>query len=110
MILIFSGFILRSAIQARRRKVTTGLEGLIGSEAEVIRKDNDALRVSCRGEIWDAVSSEDICVGERAKIWGIQRMEKMKLLVGRASEENDHHWVPEVKEGGLSFGQSKKVE
>jgi membrane protein implicated in regulation of membrane protease activity len=107
VILILSGFILRSATQARRRKVTTGLEGMIGSEAEVIRKNNGALKVSCHGEIWDAISSEDISVGERAKILGIQRMEKWKLLVGRASDENDHRWVPKVGEGG-SLGQPIK--
>ena len=83
---------------------------MTGSEAEVIRKDDGVLRVSCHGEIWDAVSSEDISVGQRVKILGIQKVEKMKLLVGKASDENDHHWVPKVREGGPLVGQSKKLE
>jgi membrane-bound ClpP family serine protease len=86
VIVVFWGFILRLVWKDKRRKVTTGIEGMIGSEAKVIERNNVTLKVFFRGEIWDAVSSEDLSVGERVEILGIHRMERMKLWVGRSKD------------------------
>jgi membrane-bound serine protease (ClpP class) len=83
VIVVFWGFILRLVWKDKRRKVTTGIEGMIGSEAKVIERNNVTLKVFFRGEIWDAVSSEDLSVGERVEILGIHREERMKVWVGR---------------------------
>ncbi len=66
-----------------RRPATTGVEGMIGGSAEVIENGNRTLKIFFRGEIWDALSPEDLSVGERVEITGAHRMEKMKLLVRR---------------------------
>lgn len=64
-----------------RRPATTGIEGMVGSRAEVIQNGNGTLKVFFRGEIWDAISHDDLPVGEKVEIIGTPRMEKMKLLV-----------------------------
>jgi membrane protein implicated in regulation of membrane protease activity len=99
VIVVFWGFILRLVWKDKRRKVTTGIEGMIGSEAKVIERNNVTLKVFFRGEIWDAVSSEDLSVGERVEILGIHRMERMKLWVGRSKDS-----VPKGS-GGAVLGE-----
>ncbi|MBI2358066.1 MAG: hypothetical protein HYV04_04030 [Deltaproteobacteria bacterium] len=66
-----------------RRPAATGIEGMVGGRAEVIQNGNGALKVFFRGEIWDAVSHDDVPVGEKVEIVGTRRMEKMRLLVRR---------------------------
>ncbi len=56
------------------RPVTTGVEGMIGAKAEVIQNGNGAAKVFFRGEIWDALSSKDLSVGQRVEITGVERM------------------------------------
>ena len=83
VIVVFWGIFLRLLWKDKRRRVTTGIEGMIGSNAEVIERSNGTLKVFFRGEIWDAVSSEDLSVRERVEILGIHREERMKVRVGR---------------------------
>lgn len=56
------------------RPVTTGVEGMIGGKGEVIQNGNGTLKVFLRGEIWDAVSKEDLSVRQRVEITGVERM------------------------------------
>lgn len=56
------------------RPVTTGVEGMIGGKAEVIQNGNGTLKVYFRGEIWDAMSQEELSVGQRVQITGTERM------------------------------------
>ena len=83
VIVVFWGIILRLVWKDKQRKVATGVEGMIGNKAEVIASNNGTLKVFFRGEIWDAVSSEDLAVRERVEILGIQNEERMKVRVGR---------------------------
>lgn len=66
----------------------TGVEGMIGGKAEVIQNGNGILKVFFRGEVWDAISSENLSVGERVEITGAHRLERMRLLVRRAARTN----------------------
>lgn len=70
------------------RPVVTGVEGMIGGKAEVIQNGNGMLKVYFRGEIWDAISSENFSVGEKVEIAGAHRLERMRLLV-RSVEAGD---------------------
>jgi membrane protein implicated in regulation of membrane protease activity len=55
----------------RRYRVRTGVEGLIGSSAEVIEPCDPRGRVRFRGEIWHARCSSRAEVGERVTVTGI---------------------------------------
>jgi membrane-bound serine protease (ClpP class) len=55
----------------RRYRVRTGIEGLIGSEAEVIEACDPRGRVRFRGEIWHASCEAGAAVGERVRVAGV---------------------------------------
>jgi membrane-bound serine protease (ClpP class) len=55
----------------RRYRVSTGVEGLIGSTAEVIETCAPTGRVRLRGEIWRARCSSRAGVGQRVVVTGV---------------------------------------
>ncbi len=55
----------------RRYRVRTGIEGLIGSEAEVIEACDPRGRVRFRGEIWHAQCDAGAAVGDRVSVAGV---------------------------------------
>lgn len=61
-----------------RRPVATGIEGLMGSRAQVVSRTKDGTKVLLRGELWDAVCGDDLSVGETVQVTGLERM---KLVV-----------------------------
>ncbi len=81
---LFFAFIIRSALQAQRRRVTTGREGLIG-EVAIARTDLDPEgMVFLHGELWNAVADgERIEEGERVRVVD---MEGLKLKVKKADK------------------------
>ena len=66
------------------RPVTAGVEGMIGGKAEVIQNGNGTLKIFFRGEIWDAVSKEDLSVGQKVEITRVERMKLSVRPVGEA--------------------------
>lgn len=56
------------------KAVTTGIEGMIGGNAGVIQNGNGTIKVFFRGEIWDAMSEEELTVGQRVEVTGVERM------------------------------------
>lgn len=63
-----------------KRPVSTGIEGLMGGKAQVVSKTGNGAKVLLRGELWDAVSSDELAVGETVAVTGLERM---KLVVRR---------------------------
>jgi membrane protein implicated in regulation of membrane protease activity len=55
----------------RRYRVRTGVEGLIGSPAEVIEPCDPQGRVRFRGEIWHARCSSRAEIGDRVTVTGV---------------------------------------
>jgi membrane protein implicated in regulation of membrane protease activity len=55
----------------RRYRVRTGVEGLIGSEAEVIEACEPRGRVRFRGEIWHARCEAGAAVGDKVMVTGV---------------------------------------
>lgn len=67
-------FLIRSVVRTHRAKVLGGKEGLVGSEAEAQTHITPAKggRVFVHGEIWDAVSDEEIRKGDRVIVTEIK--------------------------------------
>jgi membrane protein implicated in regulation of membrane protease activity len=63
----------------RRYRVSTGIEALIGTPAEVIETCDPRGRVRFRGEIWHAECGSRAGVGDRVVIEGVRGL---TLLVG----------------------------
>ena len=79
-----------------RRPVTTGVEGMIGGKAQLIQNGNGIAKVFFKGEIWDAISSEELSVGQRVEITGVERM---RLVVRQPIDFGG-------RSSGLETGQS----
>jgi membrane-bound serine protease (ClpP class) len=71
-------FLVSIVIQARRNKVLTGTEGMIGEEGVTRTGLEPEGQVLVRGEIWDAVASANVPAGARVRVKG---MAGLKLLV-----------------------------
>jgi membrane-bound serine protease (ClpP class) len=61
-------FFLYISLKAHSQKVSTGAEGLLGSEGEAITEISPRGKVFIQGEIWDAHSSTKIPKGARVKV------------------------------------------
>jgi membrane-bound serine protease (ClpP class) len=76
--LAFFLLILRFLIRARREKVVTGAEELVGASAEVVEAKGKNYRVRCHGEIWQARSESDLEVGQQVRV---ERIDGLTLHV-----------------------------
>jgi len=62
-------------IKAHKRKAMTGESGMIGAEAEVIKDIlNGKGSVKLMGEIWDAVSDDNIVKGEKVVVTSVNNL------------------------------------
>jgi membrane-bound serine protease (ClpP class) len=71
-------FLMSVALRARRNKVVTGIEGLVGEIGVAQTALSPGGKVFVHGEIWDAVSSADLAAGERVIV---QQIDGMQLKV-----------------------------
>ncbi len=62
---IITAFLMSIAVRARRNKVVTGEQGLIGEIGVAETALLPAGKVRVHGEIWDAFSTLNIAAGER---------------------------------------------
>ena len=76
---LFFLFIVGFGIRAQRRKVVTGIEGLVGETGEVMEALSPTGTVKVQGEIWNAESlGGTINKGEKVRI---KEMKNLKLFV-----------------------------
>ena len=71
-------FLMSVALRARRNKVVTGIEGLVGEIGVTQTALSPGGKVFVHGEIWDAVSSADLAAGEKVIV---QQIDGMQLKV-----------------------------
>jgi membrane-bound serine protease (ClpP class) len=71
-------FLMTVALRARRNKVMTGAEGLIGEVAVAETALAPVGKVFVHGELWDAVASANVPAGERVVV---QRVDGLRLRV-----------------------------
>ena len=74
-------FLTTIAIRSQRRKVKTGMEGLIGGIAEVRTWKDKRGKVFIHGELWEAESDNDLGESKHAEIVGFKGM---KLIVNKS--------------------------
>ena len=61
---LITAFLMTIALKARRNKVVTGVEGIVGETGSRRLRFPRAARVFVHGELWDAVSSSDVSAGQ----------------------------------------------
>ena len=67
-------FLLTIAVRARRNKVETGVEGMIGQIGEALTHLAPEGKVFVRGEYWNAVALRPVAAGARVKVTAIDRL------------------------------------
>ena len=70
--------LLSLVVSARRHKVETGVEGMIGATGSAITELSPEGKVMVRGEYWDAVALRPVTAGARVRITAV---DKLKLTV-----------------------------
>jgi len=75
---IITAFLMSIAVRARRNKVVTGQQGLVGEIGVAQTPLSPAGKVFIHGEVWDAVSTINIAAGERVVV---RRVDGLTLRV-----------------------------
>ena len=73
-----------STARALDRRPTTGKEGMIDLEAEVVRASPDPMLVRVRGELWAARTAGEVRVGQWVRV---RSVEGLSLVVEPAGPE-----------------------
>jgi membrane-bound serine protease (ClpP class) len=68
---VITSFLMTVALRARRNKVTTGQEGLIGETGIVQTPFTPEGKIFIRGEIWNAVGDPNLKVGQRVRVTAV---------------------------------------
>ena len=76
-------FLLSMAVRARRGKVETGSEGMIGEIGAAFTDLAPEGKILVHGEYWDAVSPRPVAAGARVRVTAIERL---KLTVEPVAE------------------------
>jgi membrane-bound serine protease (ClpP class) len=76
-------FLLSLAVRARRGKVETGKEGMIGEIGAAVTELAPEGKIFVHGEYWDAVSPRPVAAGARVRVTAI---DKLKLTVEPVAE------------------------
>jgi len=71
-------FAVTKAINARLKKPTTGMEGLIGEEGIATATISPEGKISIHGEFWNAISDQSIERGEKVQVIGVTNL-KLKV-------------------------------
>ena len=84
-------FLMNIALKARRNKVVTGIQGLIGEVGTAQTALNPAGKVFVHGELWDAVSSTPVPAGQSVVV---RSMDGFQLRVDPVSAPERAFSVP----------------
>ena len=69
---LITSFLFSIAVRARRNKVVTGIEGMLGLSATAVSELNPTGTVSFRGEFWRASATTPVHASEPVRITGIE--------------------------------------
>jgi membrane-bound serine protease (ClpP class) len=75
---LITAFLMTLALKARRNKVVTGMEGLVGETGIAQTTLSPRGTIFVHGELWDAVSSADVPAGSSVVV---QRVDGLVLQV-----------------------------
>lgn len=75
---LITAFLMTIAIRARRNKITTGVEGLVGEIGTAQTPLSPDGKVFIHGEIWNAVASAPVSVGDHVRV---RKVDGLKLEV-----------------------------
>ncbi|MFH0799269.1 MAG: nodulation protein NfeD [Pseudomonadota bacterium] len=72
--LAVASFLVFIVVRSRKRRVVTGLEGIVGERGGVKSWKDGNGKVFVHGELWDATSNETLAVGTNIEVVSVQGM------------------------------------
>jgi membrane-bound serine protease (ClpP class) len=85
---VITVMLLTLALRARRAKVVTGGEGMIGETGAAVTSLEPEGKVFVHGEYWDAVSPEPLPAGERVRVTAVQKLKLTVEPIGHPNGES----------------------
>jgi len=85
---VITVFLMTIALRAHRNKVVTGVEGLVGEIGVARTALTPAGKVFVHGEIWDAVATSDVGLGQKVVV---EKVNGLQLRVVAAKDELGIH-------------------
>jgi membrane-bound serine protease (ClpP class) len=85
---LITSFLFSIAWRARKNKVTTGVEGMLGQSAIAVDDLNPAGTVMVRGEYWKALAPGHVAASEPVRITGIDGLTLRVEPTGPAKEKS----------------------
>jgi membrane-bound serine protease (ClpP class) len=82
-----TAFLMSIALRARRNKVVTGVQGLVGEIGVAQTPLTPAGKVFVHGEIWDAVSPTPVAAGSKIVVRQVQDL-RLEVVEAGAAEAN----------------------
>ncbi len=79
---LITAFLMTMAVKARRNKIVTGVEGLVGETGVAQTPLSPRGKIFVHGELWDAVSSADVFTGQSVVV---RRVDGLVLQVEPAA-------------------------
>jgi membrane-bound serine protease (ClpP class) len=85
---LITAFLMTLALKARRNKVVTGVEGLVGQTGVAQTTVSPRGKIFVHGELWDAVSSSDVSAGQAVVVRRIDGLvlQVEPLIVNRPAQ------------------------
>jgi membrane-bound serine protease (ClpP class) len=92
-----SMFLMAIALKARRNKVVTGEQGMIGMVGTATTALTPSGKVFVNGELWNAISSQQIVLGEKVVVKAIHGLQLQVEAVTAKSAPPDRISTPLAK-------------
>jgi len=92
---IITAFLMSIALRARRNKVVTGIQGLIGEVGVAQTPLTPQGKVFVHGELWDAIASTTLPEGSKVVV---ETVEDLRLRVAKASSREGVQIQPSLSE------------
>lgn len=74
LILIMCGILYWLMMRDMRKPASTGIEGMLGRVGTVIGKTRNGIKVSVKGETWDADCEDEVSEGEKVEVTGLTHL------------------------------------
>ena len=84
---IITAFLMTIAVKARRNKVVTGAQGLVGETGVAQTALSPQGKVFVHGELWDAIASTPLAVGELVRVSAVDGLKLEVEALGTAAPE-----------------------
>jgi membrane-bound serine protease (ClpP class) len=84
---VITAFLMSIALRARRNKVVTGVQGLVGEIGVAHTALSPAGKVFVHGEIWDAISPTPVAAGTKIVVRHVQDL-RLEVAEAGAAEAN----------------------